>query len=664
MAKSLSNVIRTASGSIPLQVSNGGTGVSTLSGLIKANGTNAFVAATAGTDYSTGTSALTTGIVKSTTTTGALTIAVAADFPLLNQNTTGTAAGLSNVLAIASGGTNSTATPTLGGVGYGTGTAHAYTAAGETGQVLTSSGAGAPSWQPTAGVSLSATNTWTGTQSFNGTSSMLGAVLTNTAEVTTVVAVAATGTINYDVTTQSVLYYTTPASANWTVNVRASSGTSLNTALAIGQSITLTFRVVQGSTAYYNSAFTIDGTSVTPKWQGGVVPAAGNPYGIDVYTYTITKTANATYIVLASLTGFSVPPDYFIWSWGRNFAGQLGLGNTTNYSSPNQVGALTNWKSIACGERHTIAIKTDGSLWSWGSGSQGRLGLGNTTDYSSPKQVGALTNWLSISSKNANTMAIKTDGSLWSWGNNAYGSLGLGNGTYYSSPKQVGALKTWKTVACTTPYSTMAIKTDGTLWSWGSNYRGQLGLGNTTYYMSPKQVGALTTWLSVAGGYNFSMAIKIDGSLWSWGRNNSGQLGLGNTTDYSSPKQVGALTTWLSIASGNYHTIAIKTDGSLWSWGSGSQGRLGLDNNFNYSSPKQVGALTTWLSIASGYNWSMAIQTDGTLWSWGYNGYGQLGLGNTTSPRSSPTQVGALTTWLSIASGFYHVTAIQKIINL
>ena len=113
--------------------------------MLKGNGT-AISAATSGTDYSAGTSALATGILKSTTTTGALTIAVAADFPTLNQNTSGTAAGLSATLAIASGGTNSTATPTAGGAGYGTGTAHAYTAAGTAGHVLTSAGAGAPTW--------------------------------------------------------------------------------------------------------------------------------------------------------------------------------------------------------------------------------------------------------------------------------------------------------------------------------------------------------------------------------------------------------------------------------------------------------------------------------------------------------------------------------------
>ena len=173
---------------------------------------------------------------------------------------------------------------------------------GTSNQVMITNGSGVLSW--TTPVSLSAANTWTGTQTFSGSTSVLGAVLTNAAEVTTVSATAATGTINYDVTTQSVLYYTTSASANWTVNVRASSGTTLNTALATGQSITLAFMVTQGATAYYNSAFTIDGTSVTPKWQGGTAPTAGNASGIDVYTYTITKTASATYTVLASLTQF------------------------------------------------------------------------------------------------------------------------------------------------------------------------------------------------------------------------------------------------------------------------------------------------------------------------------------------------------------------------
>jgi len=147
-------------------------------------------------------------------------------------------------------------------------------------------------------------NTFTAQQTFSGSSSVLAAVFTNAAEVVTVSATAATGTINYDVTTQSVLYYTTSASANWTVNFRASSGTSLNTAMATGQSMTVVFLVTQGSTAYYNNAITIDGNSVTPKYQGGTAWSSGNASGIDAYSYTIVKTGSAAFTVFAAQTQF------------------------------------------------------------------------------------------------------------------------------------------------------------------------------------------------------------------------------------------------------------------------------------------------------------------------------------------------------------------------
>lgn len=148
-------------------------------------------------------------------------------------------------------------------------------------------------------------NTFTATQTFSGSSSTLGAIFSDAAEVCTISATAATGTINYDVTTQSVLYYTTNASANWTVNFRGSSGTSLNTLMSTGQTVTVVFAVTQGSTAYYNSAVQIDGASVTPKWQGGTAPTAGNASGIDVYSYTIIKTGSAAFTVLAAQVQFA-----------------------------------------------------------------------------------------------------------------------------------------------------------------------------------------------------------------------------------------------------------------------------------------------------------------------------------------------------------------------
>jgi len=350
-------------------------------------------------------------------------------------------------------------------------------------------------------------------------------------------------------------------------------------------------------------------------------------------------------------------PSYqpYLYSWGAGYQGGLGLGNQTNYSSPKQVGNLTNWLRVTAGYYSGFAIKTDGTLWSWGDNGQGQLGTSNTTYYSSPVQIGALTTWSSISCGYRHTIAIKTDGTLWTWGRNNYGQLGLGNITNYSSPKQVGALATWASVGAGR-YFSLAIKKDGTLWSWGQNNSGQLGLNNQTYYSSPKQVGALTNWLKVSGGYsNFTVALKTDGTVWSWGYNYQGQLGVNASAYYySSPKQIGALTTWTDIRAGGYHTLAVNS-GKLYSWGFNLTGQLGLGNTTQYSSPKQVGNLNNWSTVAPGgtnAGFSLALKTDGTLWSWGRNNAGQLGIG-TTFNNSSPVQVGAGTNWGTVSSGFY-----------
>jgi hypothetical protein len=172
---------------------------------------------------------------------------------------------------------------------------------------VSSGGTGATSLSGAGIPVTSANNTFTGTQTFSGTSSALAMVLNDAAETVTVSATAATGTIAYDVTTQSVLFYTSNASANWTVNLRASSVTSLNTALATGQSVTVAFLVTQGSTAYFNSAVQVDGTTsgVTTRWQGGTAPSSGNASSVDIYSYTVVKTASATFSVFASQVRFA-----------------------------------------------------------------------------------------------------------------------------------------------------------------------------------------------------------------------------------------------------------------------------------------------------------------------------------------------------------------------
>jgi hypothetical protein len=190
--------------------------------------------------------------------------------------------------------------------GYHTGAIGANTANSGVFTSVTTTSGGQLSGYLTGAIGANTANTGAFTTvTATGTSSTIASILTNAAEPATVSATAATGTINFDITTQSILYYTSNASANWTVNFRGSSGTSLNTLMTTGQVITAVFLVTQGSTAYYNSAVTIDGNSVTPKYQGGTAWSAGNASGIDVYTYTIVKTGSAAFTVLASQTKFT-----------------------------------------------------------------------------------------------------------------------------------------------------------------------------------------------------------------------------------------------------------------------------------------------------------------------------------------------------------------------
>jgi hypothetical protein len=287
------------------------------------------------------------------------------------------------------------------------------------------------------------------------------------------------------------------------------------------------------------------------------------------------------------------------------------------------------------------------ALFSWGNGSSGNLGVNNRTYYSSPVQILGTT-WSSIATGYRHSLAIKTDGTLWSWGYNASfaGQLGQNNLINYSSPVQIPGT-TWRSIDGG-DYHTLATKTDGTLWAWGYNFGGRLGLNNTTYYSSPVQIPG-TTWSStIACGAQHSLAIKTDGTLWAWGFNYYGVVGQGDNIPYSSPIQIPG-TTWSSISSGNSsrNSFAIKTDGTLWAWGYNTQGALGQNNRTDYSSPRQIPG-TTWRSVSSAYNHVMVTKTDGTLWVWGFNQSGELGQNNTIS-YSSPVQISG-TTWSSISA--------------
>ncbi len=361
----------------------------------------------------------------------------------------------------------------------------------------------------------------------------------------------------------------------------------------------------------------------------------------------------ALIMAAAGATTEAPSQDGALYSWGFGDATYRKLGDavTSSRSSPVQVGVVTTWSALAVAENTVLGIQLDGTLWAWGNNSAGTAGKGTTgTIYSVPSQVGALTNWASVSGKYNFVAALKTDGSLWTWGYSLSGQGGRGNTTSTSSPNQVGSEYFWNKVE-TGAYGCMAIRYDGTLWAWGLNNSGCIALGATVSASSPTQVGADSDWFSISLGEDHGLGIRTDGTLWAWGGNTYGQLGTGNTTSRSSPVQVGALTDWVFVSAGMQYSHAIKSDGTLWAFGRNGVGQLGTGNLTSRSSPVQVGALTTWRWISANLGSEsvtgcsvQAIMADGTLWAWGSNGQGQFGDGSTVS-RSSPVQIGAETDW-------------------
>ena len=354
-----------------------------------------------------------------------------------------------------------------------------------------------------------------------------------------------------------------------------------------------------------------------------------------------------------------------VYTWGGNDKGQLGDGSLVSRSSPAITsGGGTNWKQVSAGNRHTAAIKTDGTLWTCGYNRAGRLGDGTISDrYSPGTTAGGGTNWKQVDCGFDHTAAIKTDGTLWTCGYNFYGPLGDGTTTQRSSPgTTAGGGTNWKQVACGKNY-TAAVKTDGTLWTWGYNNSGALGDGTLTSRRSPgTTAGGGTNWKQVAcGDYYTTAAIKTDGTLWTWGYNGAGGLGDGTTTSRLSPvTTAGGGTNWKQVDCGSGHIAAVKTDGTLWCCGYNLRGDLGDGTATNKSSPvTTAGGGTNWKLVVCGYDHTAAIKTDGTLWTWGWNLRGQLGNGNASNTSSPGTTAGGRTNWKQVACGYLHTAAIQ-----
>jgi alpha-tubulin suppressor-like RCC1 family protein len=209
---------------------------------------------------------------------------------------------------------------------------------------------------------------------------------------------------------------------------------------------------------------------------------------------------------------------------------------------------------------------------------------------------------------------------------------------------------------------TCGTRTSGTLWCWGANGSGQLGLGDFVYRSSPTQAGAATDWKTVATGSYHTCGVRASGALWCWGYNTDGQVGNGASSNgVSSPVRVGTTTDWRTASAGGYHTCGVRTSGTLWCWGNDLSGQVGDGAPTNDKVvPTQVGAATEWKSVELGGYHTCGVRTSGTLWCWGSNGNGQLGIGMSVGSRTSPTQVGTATDWWEVSVGTSYTVGMRN----
>jgi len=358
------------------------------------------------------------------------------------------------------------------------------------------------------------------------------------------------------------------------------------------------------------------------------------------------------------------------WAWGYALQGGLGVGCTVERNTPVKVlGGFTDWCKLSFGPQHSAGVKADGTLWTWGDNWAYQTGTGtNTTDVLSPTQIPG-TDWVDVAAHPLfSTFAIKSDGTMWAagipdWPNVVYQT------TFAQQPGDDWAKVFTATSSDVNGCNMFALKNTGTLWARGLNLCGSLGVGDVACRSTFTEVaGGFTDWCTAAVGIRHTAALRTNGTMWSWGNSLAGVVGDGTFENRSSPVEVlSGFTDWCDVSAGGTITypvtMAIRENGTLWGIGSNNFDQFAFAGFYGSPMPAYT-SCNNWAKIALGEGFALGIQHDGSLWSWGLSDFGQLGVGITgsTATKTSPMQITAAGFgWSFVTAGALSAAAIKNI---
>lgn len=414
-----------------------------------------------------------------------------------------------------------------------------------------------------------------------------------------------------------------------------------------------------------NSKVEVDATKATLTAKGIVWSTSANPT-ISLTTKTVENNTVGNF--QSPITDLQHSTKYYVKAYATDNKGNTVYGNEISFTTK------AGWQTIvSSGNFSVLGIKTDGTLWGWGSNNFGQLGDGSTNQRNSPVQIGADNNWKQISTggtyditpsvHSGYTLAIKNDGSLWAWGNNSDGQLGIGNTSNSYLPTRIGNSNDWKQVKAS-GYTSSAIKNDGSVWHWG---RLKIAFGSSSPLQSnvPVQYAGMNQvdFLSVehsGSAYNY-LVKKNDGSTWGWGTNSNGQVGNGTiSSQINNPTQISNTLNFTSIINSQSTSFGMTNSGTLYAWGQNNNGQLGDGTNADKNVPTLINTINSCKSISCSGGNTFVVKLDGTLWATGDGNEGCFGNGGTNNVFYTFTKIGNATDWKSVFVGNRYTFAIKN----